>query len=116
MTAEQPEVRKIVIETPLVQANDVRISAKVIFVASPAVLSVFLCKKTVKSGLVANVARNVFVAGKAKFGLPVPIERDVAGAALSFDVRMTLDDLAWHDQCFDLGMSVGGGDCCEHQY
>jgi hypothetical protein len=50
------------------------------------------------------------MAVEAKRTLSAAFESLVAGFTLAFVLGMTLDNLARHDQCFDLGISSFGND------
>jgi hypothetical protein len=112
MTTEQLEICKVVIEVLLDQIDDVRIPAQVILVAGCTAIFNRFSKQAVKSDFAAYVACNVFVASKAELRLFAALECEVAGAALRFDVRVSLYDLTRHDERFDLGKSVVGCDRC----
>ena len=98
MLAQQEETGLAMIEPGLVELYDLRIPAEVIGMALAAGL--FGNQMPVEAGLVGDVLRHFFVAIEAQRVLSFLVERLMALAALTFQVRMALDDFARHHQRF----------------
>jgi hypothetical protein len=112
VTTEQLVICKVMIEVLFIQVNDVRIPTQMILMAACTAIFIRFPRQAVKPDFAVYVTCNVFVASKAELRLFAAIERQMAGATLRFDVRVSLYDLTRHDERFDLGKSVVGCDRC----
>ena len=61
---------------------------------------------------IVDIARDIFMAVEAKRALLAAFESLMAGVTFLFVLSMALDDLARHDQRFDLGICWFGSDNC----
>ncbi len=51
-----------------------------------------------KTIVILNVLRDVFMAVETQTALAGSVKRNVAGGALGLEVGMSLDEIPWHDQ------------------
>ncbi len=110
--AEQWKVRELVIETRLVEPYDVGITALVVRMAAGTAVLHGIREFAVKACRIVDIARDIFMAVEAKRALLAAFESLMAGVTFLFVLSMALDDLARHDQRFDLGICWFGSDNC----
>lgn len=108
--AEQWEVGELVIKIRLVETHDVGITALVVRVAVCTAVLADTLELAMKARRTIDICGDIFVAVEAERTLSAAFESLVAGFTLTFVLGMTLDDLARHDQRFDLGVSSLGND------
>lgn len=103
MLADEREVGKLVIETSLIKTGNVGIASFVVrmtFRAGRVLRARLLAMKT---GLVRNITRDLFVAIETKIALLRSLELHVATVALFFILGMCFDYFAGHYERLDLG-------------
>ena len=108
--AEQREVGEFVIEGLRIEADDIRVATLMVGVtggarslAGPTILAV-------EAKLPIDVVRDLFVTVEAQCTLLAAFKPQVAVGAFLFVLGVRFDDLARHDQGFDLG-ARGAGKC-----
>ena len=106
MIAFQCEVRVFVIEQLPVQYDDYGISSLMIRVAVGAIVEPGILEQAMETGDIADVRGNVLVAVEAERALLAAIKCLVARAAFGFVFGMPFDNVARHDQGFDLSIGV----------
>ncbi len=106
--AKQGKVGELMVERVFVELHDVRIAAFMVGMAGCAAGVARVSVQAVKSGSGGYIGGNVFVTIEAQCALLGAFEFRVAGIAVLFVLRMTFDDLAGHDQRFDLGIGLLG--------
>ena len=97
---DQFEVREIVVERRLIQADDVRVTADMVGVARGALHVFYVGGQTVKTLLCPDISADIFVAVHAQLALSGFIEPLVARRTLALEVRMTGNHFAGHDSHF----------------
>ena len=116
MISFQSKVRVLVIEQLLVQYNDYGIPSLMVRVAVRAIVEPGILEQAVKTGDIADIKGDVFVAVEAQRTLLFTIECLMAGIAIRLVFGMPCNDLARHDQGFDLSIGVRcyEGKCHHH--
>lgn len=101
----QFEVRELVIESRLVQAHDVCVTAQVIGMTNRALYILGLRIPAVETRECGEVHGDVFMTIKAESPLRGLIEILVAGGTIGFQLGMIRRQLPRHDQSLDLGFT-----------
>lgn len=110
MRFDQFKISECVIEAVFVKVHDVCTATVMIGVTAGAVIVPRIRKQAVKAAFRRDVGSNVLVAVQAQRPLLIAIEGLVTRRTIFFDVRVTLDEFAGHDQRLDLRECDIGGD------
>lgn len=108
--AEQREVSEFVIKCIRVETDNIRVAALMVGMAAGADGTTGTTILAVKAGFCIDVTGDFFVTVEAQSALLAAFETLVAVGAVFLVLGMRLDNLARHDQCFDLRLRrIGGG-------
>ena len=102
MTAQQREIRVLVVEVVFIQSDDVSVATLVIGVAPRTRRPARTPVLAVKAGTRIDIGRDFLVAVEAQFTLFAAFETQVAVGALFFVLGVSLYKFARHDQRFEL--------------
>ena len=100
--SDQREVGHAVIERVLVETNDVGVAAEMVGVTSFALCSAGVRVPAVESGAARHVVRHDVVAVQAQTALRLLVEGLVTARARGFDIGVSCDDIAGHQQALDV--------------
>jgi signal transduction histidine kinase len=106
--AEQWKVSELMVEGVFVQLHDIGIPAFMIGMAGRTAGVTRVRVQPMESGTAAYIGRDIFMTIQTQGSLFGAFELCVAGIAVLFVLRVTFDNLAGHDERFDLGIGLFG--------
>lgn len=99
----QLEIGNGVIESRLIEIDDVGIATDMIGMTTRTSLIAHVVAQAVEAGVLLDIGRDIVVAIETKIVLLCLFEQFVTLAALALEIGMRFDHFAGHDQFFDLG-------------